>query len=456
MRKPNLLYLGQNFLNNHSENAGGAICIHDDNLLHSTGNKFISNSAMSFGGAIYSRVQTVISIDDSISNNTAARGGGGMLSYNSIINMNKVVFKNNKSRQHGGALVLGSNGILRNCNFVSNNADSCGGALYANSNSDSGIIIYNGNFKNNKTNLYGGAMYILSGPFSIKDSSSFEGNRAFQNGGAIFLDDTFNIVLQVKNTLFKSDSAVYGGAIYSAMKQMDSSLITHCKFQLNKAFNSYAVSYQKGGIFRNCLIFSNSSSNGCIIAGKSIDSTGPVIRECTIVNNLPANSKVVEYIPLIKNTIIWNGHVGDSCGTVKYSIIQNWTGGGKGNMSIDPKLSISKEYQLTGGSPAIDMGDFDTSGVSEFDLNGKVRIRGRCIDIGAYEHFGKIYVDRRAKGDNNGSSWGHAYNNLHDALNYSGDGDTIWVAKGVYIEHYYSYNVAFKYQKMLHYLRFPR
>ncbi len=427
------------FLKNHSENAGGAICIHDDNLLHSTGNKFISNSAMSFGGAIYSRVQTVISIDDSISNNTAARGGGGMLSYNSIINMNKVVFENNKSGQHGGALVLGSNGILRNCNFVSNNADSCGGALYANSNSDSGILIYNSNFKNNKTNLHGGAMYILSGPFFIKDSSSFEGNRAFQNGGALFLNDTFNIVLQVTNTLFKSDSAVYGGAIYSAMKQMDSCLISHCKFQLNKAFNSYAVSYQKGGIFRNCLIFSNSSSNGCIIAGKSIDSTGPVIRECTIVKNLPVNSKVVEYIPLIKNTIIWNGHVGDSCDTVKYSIIQNWTGGGAGNMSIDPKLSIREEYKLTGGSPAIDMGDFDTSGVSEFDLNGKVRIRGRYIDIGAYEHYGKIYVDSRATGDNNGSSWGHAYKNLHDALYYSGDGDTIWVAKGVYKAGYSSY-----------------
>ena len=35
-------------------------------------------------------------------------------------------------------------------------------------------------------------------------------------------------------------------------------------------------------------------------------------------------------------------------------------------------------------------------------------------------------------GDNIGSSWGYAYNNLHVATQYSGDGDTIWVAKGVY------------------------
>jgi predicted outer membrane repeat protein len=424
------------FINNHSENAGGAICIHDDNLFHSTGNKYKSNSAMSFGGAIYSRVQKVISIDDSVLNNTAARGGGGMLSYNSLINIDKIVFQNNKSGQHGGALVLGSNGTLKNCSFLSNTADSCGGALYVNSNSDSGLIFYNVKFKNNKANLHGGAMYVLSGPFCIKDSSSFEGNRAFQNGGAIFLKDTVNIVIQVANTLFKSDSAVYGGAIYSETKQMDSSLITHCKFQLNKAFSSYAVTFQKGGIFRNCLINSNSSGNGCIIAGKSIDSTGPVIRECTIVNNFPADSKVVEYIPLIKNTIIWNGRTGDSCGTVEYSIIQNWNGGGKNNLSRDPKLSISKEYQITGGSPAIDMGDFNLSGVAELDLNGKARIRGSAIDIGAYEHYGKIYVDSRAVGGNNGSSWGHAYNLLHEALRYSGDGDTIWVAKGVYYADY--------------------
>jgi hypothetical protein len=43
-----------------------------------------------------------------------------------------------------------------------------------------------------------------------------------------------------------------------------------------------------------------------------------------------------------------------------------------------------------------------------------------------------IYVNYAASGNNNGTSWAHAYTSLQDALDHSANGDSIWVAAGIY------------------------
>ncbi|MGD1821160.1 MAG: hypothetical protein ACPKM0_00140 [Pleomorphochaeta sp.] len=43
-----------------------------------------------------------------------------------------------------------------------------------------------------------------------------------------------------------------------------------------------------------------------------------------------------------------------------------------------------------------------------------------------------IFVDTNANGDNNGTSWNNAYNDLQDAISSSNYGDSIWVAEGTY------------------------
>ncbi len=45
----------------------------------------------------------------------------------------------------------------------------------------------------------------------------------------------------------------------------------------------------------------------------------------------------------------------------------------------------------------------------------------------------QIYVNQSAVGDNNGSSWEHAYTNFQDALDAARENDQIWVATGTYL-----------------------
>lgn len=52
--------------------------------------------------------------------------------------------------------------------------------------------------------------------------------------------------------------------------------------------------------------------------------------------------------------------------------------------------------------------------------------------VGASSFGAIIYVDDSATGDNNGSSWEHAFNNLHDGLKAAQPGDEVRIGEGTY------------------------
>jgi hypothetical protein len=127
----------------------------------------------------------------------------------------------------------------------------------------------------------------------------------------------------------------------------------------------------------------------------------PVLTNCIVWNNTDGNGDTAESLQIYGGSPVIN----NCC-------IQGWTGklGGSGNFALDPsfvdpngpdgkagtpddnlRLSLTSPCRDTGNNSALgtDTADLDKDGdVNEpipFDIEGKPRILGGIVDLGAYE-----------------------------------------------------------------------
>lgn len=146
--------------------------------------------------------------------------------------------------------------------------------------------------------------------------------------------------------------------------------------------------------------------NQAVDGGGIFSNLSPLkIINSTIVNNRGTNGGGLrsEATTLsIRNTVVWNnaggqivmGYQGNV--SVEYSAVQGgWTG--TGNTGVYPQFadSGSGDYRLAGGSPGINTGAEDTSGLHlpGLDLDGNARVFGGRVDMGAYESLADARPD---------------------------------------------------------------
>lgn len=187
----------------------------------------------------------------------------------------------------GGAILIGENGeaFLNNCKFIENKAGS-GGAIYIDKGGKAvlnyctfenniaanggAIYIYNGGkgelnyctFDNN-TAYNGGAIFIESydiyngnkGGTIIIDSCTAIGNKAEQNGGAIYVN--FGGEAEVYNCILKDNEANAGGAIFinGDGNRPGTLVMDACTVIENRT-----TEYGGGGIFNNGNLYINNST----------------------------------------------------------------------------------------------------------------------------------------------------------------------------------------------------
>ncbi|MEI7732804.1 MAG: choice-of-anchor Q domain-containing protein [Verrucomicrobiota bacterium] len=260
-----------------------------------------------------------------LSGNSASHDGGGARN-STLINC---VLNGNASDAVGGGV---SDCFLTNCNLIGNSVwNGHGGGAYSST-------LYNCTLTSNSVAWYGGGARE-----SILTNCSLIGNIAHQGGGAYY--SSLNNCLLVGN--FARERG--GGA--------DSSNLRNCVLITNAAVNFGGGACEGSGT--NCTIVGNSAKDGGGMA------FGTAYNSIVYYNRADTNAN-------------FNGGVVNSCAVP----FLNTTG----NITNEPAFVdlAAGNLRLAPNSPCINAGDniYARGGV---DLDGRSRIVGGTVDMGAYE-----------------------------------------------------------------------
>jgi hypothetical protein len=321
--------------------------------------------------------------------------------------------RHNSALSDGGGMYNWDRSILINCTFIENWAGFSGGGMM----NYGGPILINCTFNGNSAGDYGGGMQSFDTFGDAKlINCIFEGNTA-QNGGGMC---EYEAASKLINCIFRRNSAdKQGGGMFN--RYWGDSMLINCTFSGNSAYESGGGVSNKmsGPSFTNCVFSGNSTMNeGGGIYHKARDSWDNLtIKNCTFAGNsaekgntlyctfmYPHEPITVQFANCILwdgGNEIWNGEASKI--TIAYTDI--WGGQttiydpcdvviwAVGNIDADPQFinPVSGDYHLLPGSPCIDAGDpnypYDPN---EIDLDGKPRIIGERIDMGAYEYLPPI------------------------------------------------------------------
>lgn len=420
---------GCTFRGNTAANNGGAIFVHscssltiEDCVFEALGE---SPHQAKNGGAIYAVNTTLLTlrnctIDGSRAEDSGNGHGGGLSAYGcASVVMEDCIVSNNSSDNDGGGCYFFEDTVVTNpklvrCTITDNTAEGTTGP--------------NGGG--------GGGILIGSGVIRM-DNCVLASNTSGYWGGAIRGWDVFNDSTLV-NCVFTDNQGTEGGAIHLDVNAAQPNYfdVTNCTFWSNRA--------------------TSSSAGGAIKADTGGDEDKVRLRN-NIFWDDTANGSANEIVPT------------SGLGAVTYNCVEGGYSG-TGNINADPLFSDAAggDYRLMRGSPCLDAADKDALPADALDLDGDANTAeeipydlldtarrkdhfcttdtghgsGDKTDMGAYEaNKGLIHVDKDATGDNDGSSWAHAYVDLKNGLKHVGD-DTyadydpasceIWVAEGTY------------------------
>jgi len=369
-------------------NGGGVYATGAAALLNVTVSRNVaigpSNKAggMYTGGAVQMTGSLFAENVVSVTNDYASSNGGGLYVSGALVSVDTNFHRNSCTGGTrpgypctGGGLYANSTAVMTNTAFVSNTAVSPGRAAGAWTNGDTRIA--GGLFQQN-----------IANPAYIGGT-----------GGAIYQNNDNTII---KNTLFISNTAYDGAAVYRGGNTGKSMVVDSSRFIANYAGNQGGAFSQGGAamLVTNTLFARNTAlNNGAVIYNRNTASTDLKMWYSTIVSpTVGANAAIYQaYAPwgiTIRNTIIASYttsiyHVTVNNINSDYNLFYNApTAGVIGTHSLtgqDPLFfdMAADNYHLKQGSPAVGAG-LTIAGVTT-DLDGLTRANPPTI--GAYDGF---------------------------------------------------------------------
>jgi len=244
-------------------------------------------------------------------------------------------------------------------------------------NRGTGLAMCNGTIQSNTVVGNMGTFYVLAGGLTLCGGVVQDNVIAYNQGSGL----TYCNGLIQRNTIVGNRARNNGGGLYSCWGTIRDNLIVG-----NEA-------PQFGGALYEC----------CQIQGNTI--VGNQAAEGGAAMNCRWNSEIT-------NCIVWDNRSTSGGEVIQYSVapsyscIEDWTGGGAGNLAADPRFVDAdgpdedpatlddNRYALAAGSPAIDAGTrLYWSDWPVRDLEGNDRLAGAAFDMGCYEFGGAPDAD---------------------------------------------------------------
>lgn len=196
---------------------GGAIYVDPTSSVDVHGSKFINNiasAAGASGGAIYNKGN--LTVDSSY---FSGNGSTSTISNNGTasLTVTNSIFDSNIGR----AIWNQSSGnvSISNSRFLNGTGTTSGAAIMldaATAYSAAVVNVENSIFKNNTSTSYGAA--INNGAQLTIKNSIFESNIVADKGGGVIVTDDLDSGTNISGSVFKNNSASYGGAIYNTLQ----------------------------------------------------------------------------------------------------------------------------------------------------------------------------------------------------------------------------------------------
>jgi hypothetical protein len=330
--------------------------------LRLTGGYSTGSNLQMYGGAIgcdstFNLILRNITIDS-----CTGYFGGAIGIINSDVHLDQVMIRDNWGLSKGGALFArGKNTIeLHHVTITGNKSSSGGGICGAGSYYDHSSLTVTGDDvkieRNHTTGTRGGAIYLYFTDFMMENFNITDHNSTY--GGGIYSHYSNGTIY---NFLFTNDTALQqGGAIAGVASNID---LVNCTFSGNYCENT------------GSLYFKNNSDVS--------------IKNCISWNNGPVEAEFSDSHLTIEYSDIELGQEG-----IFITPPENlhWL---EGNIDANPMFEMSggHPWQLAAGSPCIDAGNPDTTGMNlpMYDLMGNYRLwdgdmdGDTIVDMGAYE-----------------------------------------------------------------------
>lgn len=348
---------------NRAWKGGGGAYLHQGGVL--SGCTVVGNVAMTndigYGGGAYVTVPHTIAglITNCLFQGNSARRGGG-------VNLG------NDNETLGGSTLV-------DCDILQNTAVIC-----ASGDGGAGVSTYRRFWMTDCRVISNSIVKINGTPYGAGINASPGGTirdcRVAFNSGATYGGGIANISrATASNCVIESNSATWGGGIYcGAGGLVMDSFVT----------GNSSAAYMQGGTFRNCLF----TGNGWIWAHNTAAVT---FDNCTVTGH--SEGFVLEQPATVENCIV-------------YGNTSNWTQTKDGTNSVwrnsctkpkpagpsdvdntdsDPRFvnAANGDFNLRGSSPCVNQGVFRTWMTGARDLQGRYRVIGTSVDMGAFEYL---------------------------------------------------------------------